>query len=95
MSVAGDPPAQAAPTPLLTGAPTVATPGVPGVPPLAAGVPGVPPLAAGVPGVTEPLRPDVPIFGTESSPLPPAPEPVLQPSAELKDTPHQVRAVMM
>ena len=81
--MAGDPPAQAAPTPLLTGAPTVATPGVPGVPP----------LAAGVPGVTEPLRPDVPIFGTESSPLPPAPAPVLQPSAELKDTPHQVMMI--
>ena len=41
-------------------------------------------------GVTEPLRPDVPIFGTECSPLPPAPAPPLQPEADLKDTPHQV-----
>ena len=41
-------------------------------------------------GVTEPLRPDVPIFGTQASPLPPAPAPPLHPSADLKDTPHQV-----
>jgi len=72
VSVASERPA---PTPLVTGAPTVTT--------------GAPSGVSTDTGVTEPLRPDVPIFGTQASPLPPAPAPPLQPSADLKDTPHQ------
>jgi len=42
-----------------------------------------------MPSANEPLKPDVPIFGTEASAAPAAPPPVMQPSAVLEDTPNQ------
>ena len=41
------------------------------------------------PAVNEPLKPDVPIFGTEASPAPAVTAGVIQPTAELSDTPTQ------
>jgi len=67
----------------------------PAVTPLPSAAPAVTPLASAVPTVAtpaagEPLRPDVPIFGTDQSPA--APVSTLTPDTGITDTPTQVIA---
>merc|ERR1719342_375721 len=75
------------PAPTGDQAPAVNVP-VPSVAPVATPLVTAAPTVI-MPSANEPLKPDVPIFGTEASAAPAAAPPVIQPSAVLEDTPNQ------